>query len=888
MRKEVLFGIAVVLTLSLFLAYHEPILNLTALSIMETTQGNANLTINNFGSSDTITKVELTLSGVSATALANYNDWQENYTAGQITWSNGTIATNVLLSLFQFGIEAPKVTQNTTGIISIYTLDRAGYARIQNFSVNIINDDTAPNVSNVAPQDGNFLKTGAIINASISAVDLETGVERVEFNHMLCSGNTSITTVLSGSGTYSAVADLSSYLNADSVCFIFTATNRGGSNATSSGTLIIDGIPPTVQLDAPGSGATVNAAQDFIFTATDNLAADLTCTVVIDGTDALNISATSGVQTHIASQNLSEGSHSWQVRCQDRAGWENISSTASYTLDRTPPTMTATPVNGSIVASSQTLFFTMVDNYGLGITTFDYLNLSQSTTDGNFSILALTFPDGPTPITVTLRDTVGNQKTEEYVVIVDRTAPEFNAIGPIASDVHVNFTINVTDTWDASLSCSLFITNISNITTTTLFNATKDESTIVSALLPVGDYNYYVTCADDALNTQTSSGFNLTVTDTTGPDITFNHGNVAYRGTTFTLNTTLFDISGIDHYDATWDEPTNNTIILGLLRDGNDYYLPLNISSNVTLGNYTFEIFAVDDYGNSNFKSSDILITYGSSVSLALSSSSITTGAAITASGSAQYDNGTLFDSGSVDIITPDQNYTVALVNGAYSQSFTPSTSGDVVVRFTAPNGLVVSSTAAFTVSAPSSSSGSSGGGHGGSSQRSSSSSTSSSTTADTCNTEWTCDSWSACSNGEQTRLCSDSCTDARRKEVRGCEEQQVQITADTTLSASKEMIIICLNAGTQNQKEMQIPAEKWSGYEGTAKKGSCPALASDASINNGNALGAATGFLSIVGFNGLTFAILIALVLGIAGSLYFFGSGQDDWNDYMRRRRNV
>ena len=269
MRKEILLTFTLILIIASFSALHSANVQFSSLTLMETTTQNANLTINNYGSTDTITQVELLLNGFSVAGMQNYADWNESYTNTSAIWSDGSVSTNVLLALFELAISAPQVSANTTAQLSIITTDENGDSNTELINITIIDDSSAPVYSNQTPNDGDYYKQGSSNNVGINAVDLETGVSFVQFSHQRCSDNSSSQIVLSQSSNYySALVDFSSYNDSDLVCFSFYSENNGGKSVENTGAVVIDGFAPTVNLDNPSDGAIVNAQEQFSFTGT--------------------------------------------------------------------------------------------------------------------------------------------------------------------------------------------------------------------------------------------------------------------------------------------------------------------------------------------------------------------------------------------------------------------------------------------------------------------------------------------------------------------------------------------------------------------------------------------------------------------------------------------
>ncbi|MFC1754562.1 hypothetical protein ACFL96_14395 [Thermoproteota archaeon] len=766
-------------------AADQPVVDIAPTEMYETTAHTFNLTINNYNGDYEITSVKVVSANLEIQSLADYIGWSENFSSSFAHWYDGSIATNVLLALFQLNAQAAQVDENQSEIIYIIITDPEDHEHEYQVPFTIINDDTAPEVSNPVPQDGDHLQEGTDDQlVSIDAVDPETGIKTVGFSWTLCDqGNDTNNTPPSydieltqfeDTASYSAIIDISEYENEEEVCFGFTAENNGGEIVELEGSFLIDGEAPEVTLDHPEEGGMMNAESEFLFTATDNLADTLECGFYNDEVLMLNVTAENGVQQTVLAVDAEEGVHDWKVVCQDRAGWDTESETRMYILDKTPPEIELiSPANNSVISFMTLIHFNTSDNYQLEQVYF-VLEGTRYDVSSQFSIDPLEWLEGPTAVTVVVEDAAGNMRTEEYVFIVDRTAPTVDLISPEnQSDVHVTFEFELDDNYDPTLECALVVDNQTR--QEGIFN-TSEIGEFVD-LLMIGNHTWYVMCTDDANNTGFSGIDTLVVIDTSGPDMEFNHATTYFRGETIYFNVTITDPSDVEVVDATLELPDSGIMEVFLLERDGDYVQDLETTVNFSLGTYVLDVYTEDSLGHSTRNQSDILLTYRYVVDLDLSSSSIELGESVTATGNVLFDNGSYVPEDTVTLHLPTGSVEAALgEDGSFEYMFTPNETGtyDILAEITPENGVLFTDSEELIVSAvpPEDDEGDDNGeGSGASGTRIRDTTHSSGS----CSPDWDCGEWSECSNRNKYRTCTQmNCGDTKATKTvrRACHEE--------------------------------------------------------------------------------------------------------------------
>lgn len=846
----------------------EPTVILSPLEVYETNDIGFSINLSNYENDYEITEVRVDADGFEILSLVNYIGWIESYNVSSGAWSEGSLGNNIVLAIFRYLAQAPLVDEDSSFDTEITLVDDQEDEHVFDFSLDILNDDTAPELSDLVPEDGAFVKEGTSdFDVQANATDPETGIDTVRFSWVLCDDEnaTQHETELEEDAIYHKTVDLSEYENEDEICFGFSASNNGGEVSHYDGQLTIDGVPPEVTLLSPDDSAVAGLSSEFRFLAADNLAQTMNCIMDIDGEEYMtDIAAENMQEVAIPSADVEEGEHTWSITCLDPAGWEGESETWAYTLDKTPPQITmAAPENNSIIADSTLLEFEVIDNYQLDSVLFVH-DGNETAVEDVFNIDVSSWDEGPSEFTVIAEDSVGNRAEQTYRIIIDRTPPQVESISPAdkgTSDVHVNFTYGVLDNYDDAIDCTVYIDDEGQE------QQTVREGTDASypAIVAIGDHRWKVQCVDDAGNTGSSSERSLTIVDTSGPDIAMNNPDVVFRGDPVTISLEVIDISGVETVTAELRDPNDNIQSIPLEKQDDTYTSSVETTSESTTGTYTLTVYAVDTLNNSNTAEDEILVTYKYIVSLELSPSSVTTGGGVDISGSVAFDNGSSVVEEDIELSLPEnQTAEVELIDGGFSHPFAaPSTAGayDVAASvLSEENGQVYSAVEQLTVTAPQQQGSGSGCGGGGGH----SSSSSGSDGGGSCSTDWQCTAWTACDGGEQTRICADmnhcSTEDAKKKETRSCtvtEEEEKNNDADRegdTVSAFREPL--------PEPEEHEVDAAE-------EDKGDAAGI------------GKASGFMNSFKISPVNIIFALLLMALLLGTLYRYG-----WSKGDKRKR--
>ncbi|MBW2997096.1 hypothetical protein KY349_02010 [Candidatus Woesearchaeota archaeon] len=830
------------------------------LQVYETNEIRFVLNVSNYMGDYDINEVEVDADGFEVLAMFDYAGWTEIYNGSNAEWKFGSLGSNIMLAVFEYFAQAPVVDEDTETDTRI-RLKGVDEEEEYHISVMVLNDHTAPELSNIVPEDEGFVKEGiSEFSVQVNATDPETGIDTVEFSWVLCDDEnaTQHETELEEDGLYHKTVDLSEYENEEEVCFEFSASNNGGEVSHYDGQLTIDGVPPEVTLLSPDDSAIVGLSSEFSFLAADNLAQTMNCIMDIDGEEYMTDIVAENMQTvSIPSADVEEGEHTWSITCLDPAGWEGESETWAYTLDKTPPQISlVAPENNSIIADSTLLEFDVTDNYQLDSVLFVH-DGNETAVDDVFNIDVSSWDEGPSEFAVIAEDSVGNRAELTYRIIIDRTPPQIVLLDPAdngTSDVHVNFTYSVLDNYDDAIDCTVYIDDEGQEQQT----VQEETDAAYPAIVAIGDHRWKVQCVDDASNTGSSNERSLSVIDTSGPDIAMNNPDVVFRGDPVTISLEVIDISGVEAVTAELRDPDDNIQSIPLEKQDDTYSSLVETTMESTTGTYTLAVYAVDTLNNSNTAEDEILVTYKYVISLELSPSSVTTGGGVDISGSVAFDNGSSIVEEDIELSLPENQADVELIDGVFSHSFTaPSAAGtyDVVASvFSEGNEQVYSAVEQFSVAAPQQqSSGGSGGGGGGGHHRSQDEE------QEYCIIDWQCTAWTMCEEGEQKRVCVDMnhCdTEDKKVEERSCTETNTEeenddgTTEGDTVSATREPL--------PEPEEHEVDATEED--EGDAA-----------------GIGKASGFMNMfkVSPSSIIFALLLMALL--LGTLYKYGWSKGD-----------
>lgn len=675
-REVLLVGCILGLLLFSINAYAAPdaVVDIQPRQVYESTELEYNLSINNWGGSEVIDEVRVNMNGFNVTSITNYLGWEEFFENSIARWFNGDLENNVW-GLFRFSARADLVDSNESKNIEIITKDEDGEETTDIIPVVIVNDDTAPEITNTVPCDGCFLREGeSDQEVSADVEDDETGILNVSFSYWNCTNESSLESfvVLNCVGTDCTESiDVSSYEEGETMCFEFEAFNNALESSRVNGSVGFDGTPPEVTLVAPIDGSYASDNTEFSYIATDNLAPVMNCDFEVDSDIIETVNAANGAFTNTTYDfsNVTEGDHSWNVRCRDGVGLEGVGDERDIIVDKTAPTITlVSPENNSVLGDEVLIDIDVTDNYEV-----DTVGYSSSL---NTSEMA----EGENMIEVNASDKAGNTATETYVFTVDRTKPTLTIISPddnATNDVHVSFEFNSTDNIDSEINCTVYIDG------NAYDSVIVDGVASITTVLEINDYSWYVECVDDAGNSESSTPRDIHIVDLTGPDIVLEDIVTVARGEDYQFDADVTDPSGIDSVEALFNGDS-----LSLNIDGSSYSGNIITSINDTLGNYSLTINANDTLGNPSTLVEEFELVQGYAITLVVDPSTSEPSSSVEVLGTVTLDDGSEAPETEVVIYLPEEAVNVTLVNGSFSYTFdAPNSEGDYEIEVSVVSG---------------------------------------------------------------------------------------------------------------------------------------------------------------------------------------------------------
>ncbi len=272
--------------------------------------------------------------------------------------------------------------------------------------------------------------------------------------------------------------------------------------------ITVDNDAPIINLETPVDTANLSTSNvNLTFNVTDNLTATLNCSLYINSTwNDTNSSVSEGTSTTFTIT-FADGSYSWYINCSDDAGNINVSSTSTFSVDATAPSVIITsPSDNSWHKANFTINATVT-----GATTVTYRwenstynnnwinmgNLSGNSWNATFDLFQLfngNLTEGNFTIRINATDISGNSNTTETILVwKDITDPTITS-----------FTLSDTSVYkgdDITPSCSA------------TDNLDTSVDTTISGLDTSSTGTFTATCkaTDNARNSVTSSSIEYTV-----------------------------------------------------------------------------------------------------------------------------------------------------------------------------------------------------------------------------------------------------------------------------------------------------------------------------------------------------------------------------------------
>ena len=673
-KRGALFLALFLLIVSFASASHTASVSTGYVPIYETTSANVSVTVSNsLFSTNSINNVTILANGFNITGTFGLTGWNPNLLGNLINYyTTDHKISNWGSQTFGIELKADNVDQNTTAQWTVTTADTNNELQQNPLSILILNDDSPPQISNAIPQNNSFIRQGTNNQLfSMDATDPETGVQGISAAYGFCGNLSNNVQLTKANDTYSSLIDLSSYADSTVLCYLFTATNNGGSQATSEGIMTIDGVAPSVTLIAPNADAMMNNNSEFRYVGSDNLAPTLACALYVDSSEINSTVANNGEEVLVSVSDSPEGNHKWNVTCTDLVGLSNSSETRSFTLDKTPPLINVTsPASNSVNKAGIPVTVEVTDNYGIQNIWYEYQDTRYDNISSSFSVDTSNGTDGVNVITIHASDLAGNEAVLDYMFTIDRAPPQMDFISPAENttvDLHVPYIFTATDNYDPLLDCEVYADNVLVANTT----AQSGNQTLVIGITEPGSRTVFIRCVDDAENSADSSGRIIDVQDLSGPDITFQTIGAVARGNAVHIEAEITDYSGVENVSAILTDSEGTAQDISLSKNGDVYTADYPTTMSSPLGAYAVEITAADAIGNSNSQQEQFQVVYSYVLTMDVTSQMYPE-EPVSITGNLKLDNGTPTAKTEINLVLPSGNATASIdpATGDFSYSF--------------------------------------------------------------------------------------------------------------------------------------------------------------------------------------------------------------------------
>lgn len=313
----------------------------------------------------------------------------------------------------------------------------------------------------------------------------------------------------------------------------------------STRTFTIDTAAPLVNLVSPVNASILDWNEvEINFTTIDNLDSLLSCELVVNGDIEFSFNASSGVYTNI-SLLRDDGSYDWYIGCLDDSGNYNVSQAQTFTVEAPPRVTLFSPENQSYLNISSTNFIYLPED-AIGVSECSLyidgiLNQTSSTiTVNQNNSFSADMQEGHHNWTVECIDVFPDFNTFSPPVnefFTDFTPPLVTLSEPLNSSntlKQVAFNFSVTDSLSQSLTCSLYVDGILNVSGEVVQSGSSYQASLGNYSL--GQHTWNVSCFDEAYNVGQSGSWQFNVTL---PDFKINSSDIYFSNDNPTENETV-------------------------------------------------------------------------------------------------------------------------------------------------------------------------------------------------------------------------------------------------------------------------------------------------------------------------------------------------------------
>jgi len=354
-------------------------------------------------------------------------------------------------------------------------------------------------------------------------------------------------------------------VNGDNVITV-TMVDLHGSEANATITVVLDVVPPSLEITYPAEGAYVSSNVTVTWTGSDADSGIAYCLVSIESVFSDNVTGSS-----CTINGLAEGTYTVLVSAYDAVG-NYMDVTVTFTVDVTAPVVTIISPADDHLSTSDSVTVTWngsdtgsgVDHYVVSWEEGFPVTLPPSALSHTFTGLS----DGSHLLTVVIYDKVGLSHTDSVEVLVDTQIPSLTITSPVQGGFVNN--ADVTVTWSCSDAGTGIAYCVASIEDLASFNTTGTSCTFID--LADGTYTVLVS-AYDQLGNYRDRTVTFTV-DTEAPTLVIDSPS---EGQMFNVNSVTVSWSTTDANPGTvqvrfdgegWVMATGGELMKSALSDG--------------------------------------------------------------------------------------------------------------------------------------------------------------------------------------------------------------------------------------------------------------------------------------------------------------------------------
>lgn len=583
--------------------------------------------------------VVFTLAGVSFATITTLslsspgnNTLTANNTPGfaftAISDTNTTFPCELFINATGYGTNSTVSNNTVTTIAANTTLSDGLYSWYINCTdVNGSNisearnlriDATKPEVASPAV-NATLVKSTSSIQINVSANDTATNVTLVKVGNSTAVAMSNISATAYQLNTTTAALGCTS----SGICTLrFNATDAAGNyNDSVTISLFVDDAAPSITLNSPPNATNTSSTVNFNWTATDNNASSMNCTLYVNGSAITTVAATNNTPANYSMGTFGPTIHNWTVTCNNSLGNSGSSGSYTFAIDLDAPWLNVTgPTNASTVyrkngttvnvtytynetAPRNVTIRLMNSTSAISTTAVSIPGVSTATNSSYNITVPSGVADGNYSLNVTLYDYAGNSANASYpnAVVIDNTPPTISFVmstQSLTAGYAVTCTCSATDVSGLAASASL-----SGLTWNGVNTCTAPSS--------VGTYTAACSATDIAGNAASSS-LNYNVSSLSG----YNPAGAGSGGTSSKSqlwDTVYNNASAVMTIESTYDTGLSE-ISLNVINNAGNVQMtviksasrPGNIAADPTSKVYRYSNITLSGLSSSNLKNATI------------------------------------------------------------------------------------------------------------------------------------------------------------------------------------------------------------------------------------------------------------------------------------------